>query len=230
MVDEFKKNELDYYSNVNPPTYPDGIDVEIFKRNALVKLDREIDDVKHREHVTSGLREAAHYKKMNKEYIKNMSDIRLTIDEQRDLEVIRKIDSMIKNIEDAKWEDIADLYSKDYGNWGNEEIKRNDGQIKSTGEKMWNRAKKVIGGGNMLLSKRPDMHLPGTWPTYYQRSTGCLVYDLDGKEYKDVYLMGVGTNILGYANERVDIKVKDVVMSGNMSTLNCLRKSYWLKS
>ena len=35
----------------------------------------------------------------------------------------------------------------------------------SKGSKLWRRAKKVILGGNMLLSKRSEMFLPGSWPS-----------------------------------------------------------------
>ena len=34
-------------------------------------------------------------------------------------------------------------------------------------------------------------------------------------------VMGIGTNILGYGHEEVDIEVKKCVEIGNMSTLNC---------
>jgi glutamate-1-semialdehyde 2,1-aminomutase len=47
------------------------------------------------------------------------------------------------------------------------------------------------------------------------------VWDLDGREYLDVSLMGVGTNILGYGHPAVDDAVRKVLESGNMSTLNC---------
>ena len=86
---------------------------------------------------------------------------------------------------------------------------------------LWSQAKKVIPGGNMLLSKRPEMFLPNSWPTYYSKSKGCNIWDLNNKKYIDVSLMGVGTNILGYANSAVDKKVKEVIKKGNMTTLNC---------
>ena len=37
----------------------------------------------------------------------------------------------------------------------------------SKGQKLWNEAKKIIPGGNMLLSKRPEMFLPQKWPSYF---------------------------------------------------------------
>ena len=73
----------------------------------------------------------------------------------------------------------------------------------------------------MLLSKRPEMHLPENWPAYYSKAKGCEVWDLDGKKYIDVSIMGIGTNTLGYGHEEVDNAVLNTVKLGNMSTLNC---------
>jgi glutamate-1-semialdehyde 2,1-aminomutase len=89
------------------------------------------------------------------------------------------------------------------------------------GQKLWKKAKSIIPGGNMLLSKNPDMFLPGYWPTYFSKAKGCKLWDLDNKEYIDMSLMGVGTNILGYGHPEVDESVNKAVKDGNMSTLNC---------
>ncbi|PXA96266.1 aminotransferase class III [Nostoc sp. 3335mG] len=75
-------------------------------------------------------------------------------------------------------------------------------------------------GGNMLLSKRPEMFLPEQWPAYFSRAKGCRVWDLDDRELIDMTIMGVGANTLGYGDERVDAAVVTTVMRGNMSTLN----------
>ena len=100
-------------------------------------------------------------------------------------------------------------------------IERNSGSKISNGQKLWSRAKNVIPGGNMLLSKRPEMFLPNYWPTYFSKSKGCNVWDLDGKKYTDLASMSVGTNILGYANSKIDRAVKNSITNGNMSSLNC---------
>jgi glutamate-1-semialdehyde 2,1-aminomutase len=89
------------------------------------------------------------------------------------------------------------------------------------GQDLYKRAKEVIPGGTMLLSKRPEMFLPDNWPSYYSKSKGCKVWDLDGKELIDVSIMGIGTNILGYGHPEVDEAVLNIVRSGNMSSLNC---------
>ena len=87
-------------------------------------------------------------------------------------------------------------------------------------QKLWKRAKKTIPDGNMFLSKRPEMILPHKWPTYFKKAKGCKIWDLDGNIFNDVYLMGVGTNVLGYGNASVDEAVKKVIKDGNMSTFN----------
>ena len=65
------------------------------------------------------------------------------------------------------------------------------------------------------------MFLPKKWPTYFSKAKGCKVWDLDGKEYTDMSIMGIGTNILGYSNSEVDNAVKEAVNKGNISTFNC---------
>ena len=94
------------------------------------------------------------------------------------------------------------------------------------GQKLWKRAKHVIPGGNMLLSKRAEMFLPEQWPAYFSKAKGCKVWDLDGKEYIDMSIMGIGTNTLGYGHPEVDEAVRQTVSSGNMSTLNCPEEVY----
>jgi glutamate-1-semialdehyde 2,1-aminomutase len=94
------------------------------------------------------------------------------------------------------------------------------------GQKLWKLAKQVIPGGNMLLSKRAEMFLPDQWPSYYSKAKGCRVWDLDGNEYIDMSIMGIGTNILGYGHPEVDEAVQLTVTAGNMSTFNCPEEVY----
>lgn len=88
------------------------------------------------------------------------------------------------------------------------------------GQDLWKTAKTVIPGGNMLLSKRPEMFLPEQWPAYFSKASGCRVWDLDGREYIDMSIMGIGCNTLGYGRPEVDDAVKRTVDLGNMATLN----------
>ena len=96
----------------------------------------------------------------------------------------------------------------------------------NTGQNLYKKAKKLIPGGTMLLSKRPEMFLPEKWPSYYSKAKGCFLWDLDGNKYIDVSIMGIGTNILGYGNKEIDDVVSNVVKTGNMSTFNCPEEVY----
>lgn len=93
-------------------------------------------------------------------------------------------------------------------------------KIMDKGQELYKKAKTLIPGGTMLLSKRPEMMLPENWPSYFSKAKGCRIWDLDGKEYIDTCLMGVGTNSLGYGREEVDEAVMRVIRNGNMCTLN----------
>ena len=94
------------------------------------------------------------------------------------------------------------------------------------GQELYKRAKTLIPGGTMLLSKRPEKFLPEHWPAYFSKSKGCKVWDLDGNEFTDVSIMGVGPNILGYGHDEVDRAVMETVRKGNMSTFNCPEEVY----
>lgn len=95
-----------------------------------------------------------------------------------------------------------------------------------TGQELYKKAKLLIPGGTMLLSKRPEMFLPDHWPSYFSKAKGCKIWDLDGKELLDMSIMGIGTNTLGYGNDEIDAAVIETVKNGNMSTLSCPEEVY----
>jgi len=61
---------------------------------------------------------------------------------------------------------------------------------------------------------------------YFSKAKGCKVWDLDGNEYIDMSIMGIGTNTLGYGHPEVDDAVRRTIDAGNMSTLNCPEEVY----
>ena len=87
---------------------------------------------------------------------------------------------------------------------------------KKSGQRLYEKAKELIPGGTQLLSKRPEMFLPHKWPTYFSKAKGCAIWDLDGKKLFDVGAMGIGTNILGYANKKIDKAVMDSINKSNI--------------
>lgn len=94
------------------------------------------------------------------------------------------------------------------------------------GQALYLQAKKIIPGGTQLLSKRPEMFLPDLWPAYYSKAKGCKIWDMDGKEYIDVSYMGIGANVLGYANDEVDDAAREAIANGGMTTLNAPEEVY----
>jgi glutamate-1-semialdehyde aminotransferase len=91
----------------------------------------------------------------------------------------------------------------------------------SKNQSFYELGKSLIPGGSQLLSKRPEMFAPNVWPSYYSKAKGCRVWDLDGREFIDMSIMGVGACILGYADDEVDDKVINAIKNGVSSSLNC---------
>lgn len=212
---------IDYLSNLDPPTYPDGLDIEVFSADSLRRAGDEARDNFDREHVTPFLRREGGIRREVISAERDLSALRLTVDEPDDLVVMEAVlDALAPNL-DFGLDELIALYDKQPAIFtANREITRNEGAKMGKGQKLWKRAKRVIPGGNMLLSKRAEMFLPDRWPSYFDRTEGCRVWDLDGMEYIDAGFMAVGTNTLGYSHPEVDRAVMDVVRKGNMASLN----------
>ncbi len=88
------------------------------------------------------------------------------------------------------------------------------------GQKLLKKAKKIIPGGNQLLSKRSEMFLPGYWPNYYNKAKGYKIWDLDNKMYYDFAGMGVTSCVLGYADHELNSAIINGLKKGSMTTLN----------
>lgn len=89
------------------------------------------------------------------------------------------------------------------------------------GQDLYRKAKTLIPGGTQLLSKRPELHLPENWPSYYSRALGAEVWDLDGKRYLDMGFSGIGSTVLGFADPDVNAAVHRAIDAGTMCSLNC---------
>lgn len=220
-------NSADYASNTDPATFPDGLDVEAFTTSALMKADAEATELFDREHVTPYLRRLS-FVKANLTHFQDLSPLRWTVDEADDLAVINELANYFDGQDDFTWTEALAIWQADPEKFSaNVGIVRNEGAEMVRGQKLWKRAKQIIPGGNMLLSKRAEMFLPDQWPTYFSRTQGCTVWDMDGRELTDMSLMGVGTNTLGYCHPEVNAAVHAVVDAGNLSTLNC-PEEVWL--
>ena len=221
-----EKGNYDFVSNCHPPTFPDGLDASVISHKTLKQTWKSAKSEHDREHVVPYIERNKKFKKHNLEHSKNLANERWTVDEPEDFVVVENIFKQMKNFV-FPWEKILDLKNKKPKLFeANKHILRDEGSKISSGQKLWKRAKSIIPGGNMLLSKRPDLFLPERWPAYFNKAKGCKIWDLDGQEYLDMSIMGIGTNILGYGHPEVDEAVKKNIDNGNMSTLNCPEEVY----
>ncbi len=94
-------------------------------------------------------------------------------------------------------------------------------KLKKNNKKLQNYAHKIIPGLSGLLGKRPEMYLPGGyWPTYYSKAKGIHIWDLKGKKYSDFTMLGIGSCVLGYADNEINEVAKKVISEGPLTTLN----------
>ena len=223
LASKYQLGNYDYLSNIEDRSFPDGMDIEFFSFKTLHKANLNAISKYDKEHVTKYILRTNIFKKYNfKKIGENFSHLRITLDTKDDFLLIKKIFNNFNN-NNFLIEDIIHFYKNNKKIFLDNKKKSDNREFKNliNGQKVWHRAKKVIAGGNMLFSKRPDVFLPNVWPGYFKKAKGCTVYDLDGKKYYDVSIMGVGTNILGYSNIEVDKAVSKRLFNGNMSTLNC---------
>lgn len=227
VIQLHRSSGVAYACNTIPATFPDGLDTEVFTREALERAGKESSDPFDHEHVTPYLRRSDLFSQSALTNEEDLSSLRWTVDEPADFAVVEKVFGHFSGNIYFSWREVLQLQRQRPDIFfDNHDINRNEGAGMSTGQKLWKRAKNVIPGGNMLLSKRAEMFLPEQWPAYFSKSKGCQVWDLDDNRYTDMSIMGIGTNILGYGHQEVDDAVHRTIDAGNMSTFNCPEEVY----
>lgn len=88
----------------------------------------------------------------------------------------------------------------------------------TNGPELWKKAREKISGGTGLLSKRAEMYDTQEWPAYFERASGCEVWDLSGMRYID-FAGGIGAVMLGYADPDVNAAVHRRLMQGSYCSL-----------
>jgi spore coat polysaccharide biosynthesis protein SpsF (cytidylyltransferase family) len=87
-----ESESVDYVSNVDPPTYPDGLDVEAFRFSALEQAHAEATAASDREHVTPFMRnQRDRFSAKCWHGIADLSALRWTVDHQDDLDHVRSL-------------------------------------------------------------------------------------------------------------------------------------------
>jgi spore coat polysaccharide biosynthesis protein SpsF len=111
MLTDFEKFPCDYMSNTNPPTFPDGLDIEIASFATLERLSKFELTADEKEHVTLGV-----YKRPAEFILRNFtapydySNMRWTVDYPEDLEFVRRVYSQFIGSENNfAFEDVVQL-------------------------------------------------------------------------------------------------------------------------
>lgn len=129
--------KYEYVSNIHPPTFPDGLDVEVFSFAALEKAWNEARLPSEREHVTPYIwKNATLFPAFSVTNEKDYSQERWTLDTQEDLDFLQMV---IQEIGERKlgWIEIANLIDE-HPEWKNINAKyhRNEGYEKSIAEEI----------------------------------------------------------------------------------------------
>ena len=133
VVDNFITGNFDYCSNTQEPSYPDGLDTEVFTWDALERSWQEAHLPSEREHVSSYIaKNPGLFRLGSVKHNRNLSELRWTVDEPEDLDLIRKIYKHLLNKKRFRLDDLLALYREHPElRMINSGITRNEGYKKS---------------------------------------------------------------------------------------------------
>jgi glutamate-1-semialdehyde aminotransferase/spore coat polysaccharide biosynthesis protein SpsF (cytidylyltransferase family) len=231
VVDEviaaFTKSDVDYMCNILPPTYPDGLDTEIFTAASLERAFKEATRPLEREHVTPYIRESGLFTTGNVANDVDHSKERWTVDEPADFQVVEAVFTHFHPRVDVGWLEIMKLKATDPSIFAaNQKIIRNEGYMKNKFEEIKLRnitnfkesdayrksIHHLIPGGAHTYSKGDDQ-FPELSPAAIAYGKGSHLWDIDGNEYLDCS-MGLTSISLGHAYKPVVDRIKEELDNG----------------
>jgi glutamate-1-semialdehyde aminotransferase len=83
---------------------------------------------------------------------------------------------------------------------------------------IYDRASRAIAHGALTNSKRAQSFVKGVYPTHLTKGNGCHVWDTNGNKYID-FICGLGSNLLGYANEEITTAITRQAARGSVLSL-----------
>lgn len=235
VVKAFLAEKVDYASNTNPYTRPDGQDVEVFTRAVLNRAATEAIEVPDREHVTPWIRRSQNVSRLEVLHSSpHYASLRWSVDHPDDLEFVRAVWSFLDRSGSGpfNFEEIMSAVIQSGATQGKAII--NEGfylsifksatadsasplPLKKSFEWL-ERSEQVIPGGAQTYSKSWRHHIRGVTPIFLDKGKGALVTDVDGNEYVDL-IQGLLPNILGYAHAEVDRAAYERACNGHSFSL-----------
>ncbi len=219
----FKTSQIDYCSNVVPPTWPDGLDCEVFSFDALQTAHTNAKTPQDREHVTRYIHHNRSLFSVRNMVcpIGNLSHHRWTLDTQNDFNFLEKLMQALPtepsyiDIYNALHEN-PDLKIMDSGH---ETIRSSISQpiaaerSFSRSKKILERAEQTIPLGTQTFSKSRLNCAPGYAPLFASHGKGGRIWDVDGNEYVDT-VMGLLPTSLGYCDPDIDNAIRTQLDNG----------------
>jgi glutamate-1-semialdehyde 2,1-aminomutase len=112
VVKKLTAQASEYSSNVEPPTFPHGFDVEAFTCDVLEWTQNHPESKRAMEHVTTLMRQTSSIKRVNSTSGGEYAHIRVTLDNPEDLIVIRNVASRVSSIFEFGWNEVANLFGR----------------------------------------------------------------------------------------------------------------------
>jgi glutamate-1-semialdehyde 2,1-aminomutase/spore coat polysaccharide biosynthesis protein SpsF len=230
---------LDYASNTQPPTFPDGQDTEVFSAAALARAWREAKLPSEREHVTPYIwKHPDRFRLANVRHAEDLSALRWTVDEAADLAFVRAVYARLGAGRRFGMDEVLALLAREPAlGEVNGARPRNEGYAQSLhadgtaagrpgespmdstprslarSEEWFARAEKVIPSATQTFSKGHTQLVRGVAPLFLQRAEGSHVWDVDGHEYID-YPLALGPIVLGHNDPDVAEAVRAQLADG----------------
>lgn len=219
----------DYASNVDPPTWPDGVDCEVFTAKALLAAASEATRQTDREHVTPFLRN--NRDRFSAENLVSplpgLAAERWTLDTQEDLAFLRAVAAELPRERAPSYLDVlAVLDRAPHLREINRNAIRNAGFMTSLAaapldldrrfdrsQELIKRAERTIPIGSQTFSKSKLQFPSGASPLFLTHGDRGRVYDVDGNQYVDL-VGGLLPNVLGYRDPDVDWAIRHQLSRG----------------
>jgi len=224
-----KIKNADYASCTDPPSYSDGLDVEVFTRGTLESANREATRGTDRDTVTRFMVRNRHrFHAVNLVCsLPNLARERWVLDSPEDYEFILEIAKrlgggrnppsylQILSILDKEpsLRAINNMHSRNERFYEALAAEGSSKRSYHNSKMMLAKAEALIPLGTQTFSKSKLMFPEGAAPLFVTHGDGAYVFDVDGNDYVDC-VGGLLPNILGYRDPDVDSAIRDQLSSG----------------
>lgn len=219
----------DYASNVDPRTWPDGLDCEVITAKALQAAAAEATDPADREHVTPFVRNDR--TRFTWETlispVPGLPGERWTLDNADDLRFLRDVAKRLPADQIPSYLHVLTILDREpqlrAANTAPAEAADPDAGGASApvrkrlsfrrSQEFLERAERVIPLGSQTFSKSRLQYPPGAAPLFATHGDGGRIYDVDGNQYVDL-VSALLPNVLGYRDRDVDSAIRRQLTRG----------------